>query len=114
MEDRDRRAYKRVAVDILCAITLPNGSRQMATARNLSEGGLFIECDRPLPKGERVRLSVNLQHNGRLQKLEADTEVMHGPARVSVTAFGSGVRFLDLDDEALDLVREFVDRRPEL
>lgn len=114
MGEFDRRGFKRVAVDLLCAVTLPSGVKHPAMARNLSQGGLFFECDRPLERGERVKLAINLQLGGRLQKVEAEAEIVHGPSRVSMTAYGVGVRFLEMDEEARDVVERFIDARPAL
>lgn len=114
MGDMDRRRQKRVAVDLLCAVILPNGIKHAAMARNISTGGVFMECEKPLEKGDRVRVSLNLQMGGRLQKVEADSEIVHGPLRMSMTAFGVGARFLELEEQAQDLVERYVDARPEL
>lgn len=110
----ERRTFKRVAVDLLCSVTMPNGVRHAATARNISTGGIFVECDRQLSKEERYVVAINLQLRGRLHKVEAEVEVIHGPARISMTAFGAGMRFLGLDGQALEIVEEFVAARPAL
>lgn len=114
MGDQERRGFKRVAVDLLCAVTLPNGLKQPAMARNLSTGGLFIESDRPLSQGDRVSVALNLQLGGRLRKVEVESEVIHGPARVSMTAYGFGVRFVDMNEDAREVVERYVDARPAL
>ena len=114
MGDFERRYFKRVAVDMLCAVVMPNGIKHAVMARNVSLGGLFIECDRPLARGEQAKLILNLQVEGRLQKVEMDVEIVHGPSRVSMSAYGLGLRFVEISPEAQELVERFIDARPAL
>ncbi len=48
---RERRRYFRYPVEILVTIQPANGQEHMATAINLSEGGMALSCDEPLPSG---------------------------------------------------------------
>lgn len=98
----NRRKYKRYRVDLISALIMNNGVRHTATARNMSAGGIFVECDKPIAKGEQLRLSMNLNRGGRMQRFEVDAEVTHGPSRVSMSLYGIGLAFeADADQEAL-------------
>lgn len=115
MNQSDRRHGKRVAADLLCSLITPSGAKYPAMARNLSVGGAFVECEqRQLQPGDRLALSFNLPSGGRLHRVEAESEVIHGPARVSMTAYGFGLAFLEVPPEQLQRIEAFIDARPAL
>ncbi|WP_193222172.1 PilZ domain-containing protein [Alkalilimnicola sp. S0819] len=114
METADRRFDKRVAVDLLCTLVLPSGVKHSVMARNLSGGGAYVEVETPLSRGEQVELSFNLPTQGRLRRVHTRSEIIHGPSRISMTAFGIGVRFVELDEEGAELVDAFIDTQPAL
>jgi DNA-binding response OmpR family regulator len=49
---RERRRYFRHPVEMLITLQTENGKEQVATAINLSEGGMAVSCDEPPPAGK--------------------------------------------------------------
>lgn len=69
---RERRRYFRQPVEMLVTIQPANGRERVATAMNLSEGGLAFSCDEPLPSG---KLKVEFFLPGTRTTLTAHGEV---------------------------------------
>ncbi len=78
-------------------------------SRNISDGGIFIETDKPLPEG--VRLTVRFQPPGSEDTLEVEGEVAwvnpmrDGDANPNP---GMGVRFVEMDDELRATIESIV------
>ena len=114
-DDRDR-AHRRVAVDAPVSIELDDsvkidleGIEQLAGlfTENISEGGLFIRTDFPLPIGTRFHVSVSLRSCDAI--LEADAEVAWTRAAGSKKPAGMGVRFLHIEPGDKAVITDLVD-----
>jgi uncharacterized protein (TIGR02266 family) len=99
----ERRQHPRLSI----AVEVDFGSENnfySARTRDISVGGLFIECDVALPIGARLRVDLRF-----LQKrFQADAEVtwvLLGEGKESV---GMGVRFLDLPPPAIKSIEGFM------
>jgi uncharacterized protein (TIGR02266 family) len=92
------RTYRRVPVDMVAnarPAQLPEGARRKLAARvmNLSEGGLFMACDEPLPAGSLLQLSFRPAEGA---------EMLEGLAVVrwvSDSPPGMGLEFVQLSGE---------------
>lgn len=62
----------------------------LAFARNVSEGGMFIETREPLPLGSRLHLRFNLEDEGPI--VVAVGEVVY-----EISHMGMGVQFVDIE-----------------
>lgn len=82
----DRRGYERAP---LATQIQSDECMSLAIARNVGEGGMFIETKEPLPLGSRLNLRFNLDDNG--PAVVAAAEVTY-----TVSKMGMGVQFLDL------------------
>jgi len=91
------RTYKRVPVDMVAtarSAQLPEGTRQKLVAKviNVSQGGLFLACDEPLPAGSLMELSF---------RPSKDSDMVEGLAVVrwvSEHPTGMGLEFVRLSD----------------
>ncbi|MGH0028647.1 MAG: TIGR02266 family protein [Myxococcota bacterium] len=75
-------------------------------ARNINEGGLFVETDTPPPPGSVVALQFQIpgshepiQVLGRVVRI-TDGDAHEGP--------GMGIEFEDLDEQSRDLINDLV------
>jgi uncharacterized protein (TIGR02266 family) len=96
-------------VDIQCPISMetPDGTIR-AEAKNISVGGAFICCEKPLPIGEMFRLTM----------MGPDKEPVIATAKVAwsnvnvpedkVINRGMGVRFIKMSDTHIRLVRQLL------
>ncbi len=78
------------------------------TCINISEGGLYLRTVDPLPEGTVLRVKFTLPHDSETIKLAA--EVVHTlPLGTQFEAEpGMGLRFLDISDDTLSRIRNFV------
>ena len=114
--DEGDRVHKRVAIDADISIALDDsvkialeGIEQLAGifAENISEGGLFIRTDFPLPIGTRFRVSVSLRNCDAI--LDADAEVAWTRPSGHRQPGGMGVRFIRLDPKDKAVITDLVD-----
>ena len=93
----ERRQFFRLTTHILIRVAAGEAS-QMATAIDLSQGGLFIETRQPLQTGARVQLQLAPPDERRDPVELAGTVAWvgrHGRGGPS----GMGIEFVDLSDE---------------
>lgn len=110
----NRRLNKRVLVDLSCAITLSNGIRIEAIARNLSIKGMFFESSYPLNKGTDVTINFDIPVNGDWHPIEAQSQIQHRATRVSLGEYGVGVHFLEIDEESQAFLQQYIELCPAL
>ena len=102
----ERRRHPRLKLDI--DVELESESNFFgAKSLDLSEGGLFIATDVPLPIGAQVDVSFLLG----ARRIEATTEVMWALEDEAGATHGVGVRFLEVVPEERDAILEFMRRR---
>jgi uncharacterized protein (TIGR02266 family) len=99
----ERRQHTRLSI----AVEVDFGSENnfySARTRDISVGGLFIECDIGLPIGTRLRVDLKF-----LQKqLHAAAEVTWVLLGAGDQAVGMGVRFVDLPPSAVKNIEGFM------
>jgi hypothetical protein len=110
----DKRRHLRF--DQLFAVSLeaPQHGAQIYVARNVSEGGMFIESREPLPLGCEVLVHFEIPDGG--GEIVARGEVKNhyylnysdstGPRAVS----GMGIRFLEFEEESQVLLADELHR----
>jgi len=87
---RYRRRTVRVMVDYSCDAGLASDP-----ATTLGAGGLFIETDRPLPRGSRLKMSFRLPGSGQAHELEGRVCWRKLPEDSGQHAPGMGIEFTD-------------------
>jgi type IV pilus assembly protein PilZ len=106
---RDRRAFPRVDVALHLHIVFKDLDELVESySKNLSEGGIFVKTDNPLPVGSVVKLQISLVHQS-LTYLEAKGEVVHvvdKPRKGQEK--GMGIRFVKMCEESKKFLKDFV------
>jgi len=88
-DDEDKRQYQRLPVAMTVEVMLPAGGKQVLRTRDISEGGVFLECEdelQALGVGTELYLTVTLS-------LEGDAPPTVKARVVRATDEGIGVRF---------------------
>ncbi len=96
----DRRKFPRanLAAQIRCEDFL-----ELAFARDVSHGGMFIETKQALPVGSRVQLRFNLPDEGPIVVAAADVTY-------EVSDLGVGIQFVDIAPADLKRIDAYVTR----
>ncbi|MBT0653373.1 PilZ domain-containing protein [Geomobilimonas luticola] len=97
----EERACKRMAVQVGCWLVEMDGASCFYTF-DLSEGGVCVNTDEPLPVGRVVTLQFFTPKGAAPVTITA--EVVW--SRLEPSA-GMGLRFTDLDPTALQVIKEF-------
>jgi len=101
----DRRAYRRIASDLVTDITVVTGPDDRmdvirSQVKNLSRQGLFVETDAQLPVGSVVRMSMRLgPRTPELHVLGVVRWTSPGPGSP-----GMGVQFLEVDTSSEEAI----------
>jgi uncharacterized protein (TIGR02266 family) len=103
------RAYTRVPAELVAQMRpaeLPAGTRQQLAAKvvNLSEGGLFVACEKPLPVGTILDLTF------RPSAEAAEVEALATVRWLSDSPQGMGLEFVRLAEAERTRIRTLVER----
>lgn len=95
----ERRHHPRFRCQNSVEIHLHNGASFWGTVADLSLGGCYVEIPIPLEPGTRVKVGIWLEQ----AKAWAEAEVAH-----RTPGLGVGIRFREISDQDLDLIRLFL------
>jgi uncharacterized protein (TIGR02266 family) len=96
----------RTDVELRAELVAGDGGTASGVTRNIGAGGAFIATDRPLPVGERLRLTFSLPDAAAPVSVGAEVRWMReGPSA------GMGLRFVDPDVNATIAIRTFLNDR---
>ncbi len=108
-------ARRHTRKDVVIRVGIDAGSSfYTGFTKNISAGGLFIACARPMPVGTRFRVAFSLPGSERIYEANCEVRWLRSlqTAAQSGMPAGMGVRFLDLspeDAKAIDAYIEQVD-----
>lgn len=95
-------------------ISYGSGTQQLLTnySVNLSTGGVFLECDEPLPEDTPLTLEIFLPTRNSRIRCRGRVAWINDPKKKKKDSLppGMGLQFLDLSLDDLHAIREFVDR----
>jgi uncharacterized protein (TIGR02266 family) len=84
----------------------------VASANNISEGGVFVATRELKPIGSRIELTMRLpEPHGVIWTLGEVRWIRETPAGTDAP-LGMGIRFDSLNQEAQDAIHEFLEERP--
>jgi len=91
-----RRRFRRRTIRVLVDYAV-EGAVRCEYATTLGAGGLFLECDEPLPPGSLLKLRFRLPHEALPHEIEARVSWLHSPEDPGRGAQppGMGVEFID-------------------
>jgi uncharacterized protein (TIGR02266 family) len=78
-----------------------------AYTRDISEGGVFVATEQPLPISSLVKLKISLVHED-LTYIKAEGEVVHVVKPGSRSQPGMGVKFVKICDESKQFLKEYI------
>ena len=89
-----RRRFRRLTVRLLVDFVAGGGLR-CEYATTLGAGGLFIECEEPLPAGTALKVRFRLPGGEQLHEIEGRVCWVQAPSADATRAPGMGVEFTD-------------------
>ncbi|HUB07101.1 MAG TPA: PilZ domain-containing protein [Myxococcales bacterium] len=107
MADRERRQHPRILLNERCWCEAEDVS-VFAPMGNLSEGGLFVRTQLPLPVGTEATLRFHLGDDGPEHEVKA--VVVWGTSGAAASPSGMGLRFTSAAPEAVAGIRILVSR----
>jgi hypothetical protein len=75
---------------------------------------MFVESSYPLNKGTDVTITFDIPVNGDVHPIEAQSLIEHRATRVSLGEYGIGVHFLEIDEESVSFLQQYIERCPAL
>jgi len=102
---KENREHRRTDINWPVSLETPDGL-VAAQIRNISAGGAFICCQKPLPIGEMFSLTITASDS---EPMKATAKVVWSNASVpdnKVINRGMGVRFINMSEKHIRLVRE--------
>lgn len=104
---QERRRYPRVeSVNLVSVGKVQEGPLRVARTRVLSEGGALLELAEPCSVHDLITLDLVLE--GDLLQVQAEVRDV---AVTDVGTYKVGVRFVNLDEEAHQKLREHLDEK---
>jgi uncharacterized protein (TIGR02266 family) len=89
-----RRRYQRRTVRVHVDYVSETDTRR-DTATTLGPGGLFVQTDRPLPRGSSVELRFRLPGRDWVHEIQGRVSWCRPPAESGSYASGMGIQFTD-------------------
>ena len=99
------RRFPRHKVRFAAYLSFGNTVDRLATIFNLSEGGIGVATFEPVPPDEIVRVCFQLPSGPQLRAM--------GEVAWSDANGNAGLRFLSINDEALEQLRSWMERHPD-
>ncbi|MBN1595061.1 PilZ domain-containing protein [candidate division FCPU426 bacterium] len=115
----DKRKHPRISLTIpvqfkvisdteeAMAVMAERKTMEAGKSKNVSAEGLFLLCDRPLEKGDILKIEVTLPHDHK--PIRAFSEVVWiSEQSVAENKYGAGICFMALRDEDAERIGQFV------
>jgi len=97
----EKRQYRRVR--LVTEVRRESLSQEeLLLTRDISVGGLFLNCKNPWPKDSEVTLSFHLRPGGPVVNC-------HSKVAYSIAGVGMGIQFVDLSEELRQAIQKLVD-----
>ena len=93
-DPRARRRFRRRTVRVLVDYATPDGARY-EYATTLGAGGLFIQTDAPLARGQSLTLRFRLEPDAPLHEIPGRVKWVHDAGSGATRAPGMGIEFTD-------------------
>lgn|GEM_PF-2067629 len=104
--ERERRQSQRCRVALQLHLIFNDlDELRRAHSKDISEGGIFVFTDRPLPAGSDVELKISLVHQD-LTYIEAEGNVVHVVKPGSNDEPGMGIKFTRISEEGKEFIKE--------
>ena len=97
-----RRKHLRVEVRTSLTLDSPIGNRAV-TLHDLSLGGMFVTCDKPLPVGSHCGTNLRVKDGDTIHNLRLNGEVIH------LHSGGMGIHFHSLSKDTERVIQMIVD-----
>lgn len=103
---RDRRAHVRVGIRVRVRMAGSSGLSLNGWARNIGEGGIYIETDDYFPTGSECILTIPIRDGDTLHQISVTGQVRHHHAPGHHT--GMGLSFTNLKEADREVIARLV------
>jgi hypothetical protein len=108
----EQRRHPRIDVYWNIELEEADGSRTRMVAKNVSYGGVYVECERPYRPGAQYWVNFRILCRNGLCKVRARAEVIHMVfLRGDVGKIGMGLRFVEMDEMSSECLQTFLSER---
>jgi Tfp pilus assembly protein PilZ len=104
-----RRKHLRVDLCHRVYVTY-NGTPYELYTGNISEGGVFIKTNEPFPAGSKVDISLPMEAGSHIHLRGIVVSVKLPPSGIPGHQTGMGIKFEEIGDDELKILRDFVKR----
>jgi serine/threonine-protein kinase len=101
-----RRNYVRAPYQTIVQVARPDGTTLRAQSEDISEGGLRIRPEQPVPEDEQVLVSFALPRTSRM--VEAPARTRWGRTARTGQEHSVGLEFLELSEDARSTIADYV------
>ena len=89
-----------------------NGAKVRLVAKNVSYGGMYVECEHPYKPGSHYWVNFKILCRNGLCKVRARAEIVHVVfLRGDVGKIGMGIRFVEMDESSSECIQTFLSER---
>ena len=108
----EQRKHERVPTDYFVSVQAPKEGKECeGNCRDLSEGGMFITTEEPLPRGTEVKILIQLATGNETICVEGIVMWVRPPMPSPQFPPGMGVRFIRVSPEARELLQRKIEER---
>jgi hypothetical protein len=100
MNTRDRRRHNRVEVKWLARVGRKDLGVSRALVRNISIGGVYLECSQAFALESQLLIELHAEHNGETRKILSEGMVVHVET-LAGERHGYGIKMLRIRDDDL-------------
>lgn len=105
---RPQRASERVAVRLAVTATSDHNFF-MGFTENVSEGGIFVATDSPLPVGTTFELRIDVPELSHSLAVQGEVRWLREPTDLDLPR-GMGIQFVDIDEHDANVLQRYVNQ----
>ena len=109
----ERRKHPRVDVNLTVRVKFENLNQFLEHyAPNLSHGGIFLQSQKPYPKGTRLRFKIQLKDGTVALQGSGVVVWSRSPStsKEKPRMSGMGVKFIHLDESSREIIQQFIEK----
>ncbi len=109
----EKRKFPRVQAFFRISLSLENDKdRAIALAKDISKGGLYFQTEKLLGPNDIVEVTFSLPGSEKTYTVKGQVirlVTMDDPDNANKNKYGAGVRFLEIEEEVVEAIKELVE-----
>jgi uncharacterized protein (TIGR02266 family) len=111
----EKRKFPRVQAFFRISLSLEKDTeRAIALAKDISKGGLYFQTEKLLGPNDVVEVTFSLPGNNKVFTVKGQVirlVTMDDPENENKNKYGAGIRFVEIDDEVIEAIRDLVEAK---